>query len=1375
MSGTGGGTGAVAGLTLEERARLEASLRRRARPAAPPAIGRRAAPDAPAAEAPLSLAQERLWLTHRLHPDSPAYNVPLLLRLSGTLEVAALQAAWAEIARRHEVLRATFPTVDGLPVQRVAPSAAPLVLGAVAEAELTALAAEEARRPFDLARGPLVRLSLLRLAPGEHALLLVAHHIVLDGWSLGVFARELSVLYRAFALGRPSPLPALAIQYGDFAAWQRARLSEGALATQLAYWKGRLGGSLPALALPTDHPWPASPSLRGARHAFALPAALSASVRALGRQEGATLFMVLLAGFQALLHRYTGETDVITGTSVANRGTVEVEPLIGLFFNTLVLRTDLSGDPSFRELVARTRRVALEAYAHQDVPFALLVEELRPARRGGHNPLFQVLFEVQNAPAPALDLGGLRVHGDSVGTGTAKADLVLDMWDDGERLAGVFVYSAELFEPETITRMTAHLETLLAAAVAEPERALSSLPLLRPSEEPAVLDGWNAADVARPAASVLARLEAQAARSPEAAAVADGRGRLTYRELDQRANQLAHRLRALGVGPESRVGLCLPRSNAMVAALLGILKAGGAFVPLDPSWPADRVAYALDDARAAAVVVHPSPAAGLAGGATPLVVVDDEWRALGAQPVSAPGVGIEPSTLAYVIYTSGSTGRPKGVAVEHGSLLHYLDWAAEAYGVAAGRGSVVQSSVAFDLTITSLLLPLLVGGTVTLLAEEDTTAALAGALAQGPPLSLVKITPAHLELLDRRLAPGRPAGGPVALVVGGEALRPEAVRRWLGSGTRVINEYGPTETVVGCCVYEVAAEDGAAASLPIGWPIARTRLYVLDGALRPLPPGARGELFIAGAGVARGYLGRPDLTAARFLPDPYGPEPGARMYRTGDLVRRRGDGCLEYLGRGDDQVKLRGFRIELGEVEAALAAHPEVASAAVAVRGEGAERRLAAYYVPATPGAAPSAAALRLHLQARLPGYMVPSAWAAVDALPLTPNGKVDRRALPAPPAARDEEAAVPPRDAAEAEMAALWGGVLGLTRVGVTDSFFDLGGHSLLAAELQWRMGERYGREMPLSTFFEEPTVEAAARWLRTGAPAGRRRLVPLQEQGTRPPLFLVHPLSGEVECFEALAQRLAPDQPVFGLRDLHLSDIAGDAASLEELAARHVEAVVGLCPQGPYLLAGYSFGSILAFEMAQQLGARGLPVGLLALLDGTSPLVLQQGGQRGDVLPLAGMARDMARVAGVALSLTYEEMAALPEDEAFERILAALRGAGLVPPDAGRPWLDALRRGLHTRSAAVMRYRPRVTPQAVTLFRSTEVEEESARAWREAGVDVRDRCRGWDALCSRPIDVHLVPGHHATLLAPPAVDVLAAGLRVAIDEALRLDTGVS
>lgn len=1357
----------LAGLTIEQRARVEAGLRKRARPVAAPVIARRPAAAGPA---PLSLAQERLWLAQRLYPESPAYNVPLVLRLEGALDIPALEQALAEIVRRHESLRTTFPVVDGHPVQRVWASVAALPVRQVAAHELDALLQDEARRPFDLAAGPLVRLSLLRLSVSEHVLLFVAHHMIVDGWSLGVFARELRVLYAARVAGQRSPLPELAIQYSDFALWQREQLSRATLDGSLTYWKTRLAGPLPVLELPTDHARPSAPSLRGGRHAFTWPAALSAGVRELCRSEGATLFMVLLAGFQALLHRYSGATDVVVGTSVANRGRLESEALIGLFFNNLVLRTDLAGDPSFRTLVARARTVALEAYAHQDVPFALLVESLRPARSGSHNPLFQVLFEVQNIPAPEPSLAGLRVQADSVGTGTAKADLVLDMWDD-EQVGGVFVYSAELFEPATIERLACNLEALMAAAVAEPDCRLSDLTSLTATETRDVLDTWNRGAVARPAGSLLERIQAQVTRCPTAVAVRAGERQITYAELDRRANQLAQRLRALGVGPEARVGLCLPRSAEMVVGLLGIFKAGAACVPLDLASPAERLSFMLDDARAGVVVVDRTVDERLHGYGGVRVRVDGTWQGFADEPSTAPIVGLEPANLAYVIYTSGSTGRPKGVAVEHGSLVHYLDWAAEAYTPATGRGSVVQSSIAFDLTLTSVLLPLLVGSTVTLLPEDDSSAALAAALAEGPALSLVKITPAQLELINRRLPAGRLAGAPHVLVVGGEALRSDVAQRWCEAGTRVVNEYGPTETVVGCCVYELPAHGVPAGSVPIGWPIARTRLYVLDAALRPVPLGARGELFIAGAGVARGYLDQPALTAERFLPDPFGPTPAQRMYRTGDVVRRRADGCLEYLGRNDDQVKLRGFRIELAEVEAALTAQPGVAAAVAVVRDEGAERRLVAYYVPSDPDATPEGSVLRRGVQTRLPEAMVPSAWVPMTALPLTPNGKIDRAALPAPGHTRSERGGpVRPRDAAEAELVALWEALLGVAPVGVTDSFFDLGGHSLLAAELQWRMRERLGREMPLSAFFAQPTVEAVARWFAGAVTPTLERLVPLQPRGTRPRLFLVHPLSGEIECFEELAARLGDDQPSFALRDLHLSEIGKDDASLEELACRHVDALVALQPQGPYLLGGYSFGSILAFEMAHQLGDRGLSVGLLALLDGTSPLVLQQAGERGDVLPLAGMARDMARVAGVELALSNQQLAELSREQAFERILAALRNAGLIQPDMGRAWLESLLQGLRTRAGAITRYRPRVYPDRLVLFRTTEVEDESARAWLEAGVDVREATRGWDVLSTQPVDVRRIPGYHATLLTEPAVGLLAQGLRTAIDEAVRL-----
>ncbi|HWS56093.1 MAG TPA: amino acid adenylation domain-containing protein, partial [Pyrinomonadaceae bacterium] len=1054
---------------------------------------------------PLSYAQQRLWFLDQLDADSSTYNIPVAARLGGPLDVCALERGLNEIVRRHESLRTTFQSVDGLPVQVILPSLTlklPVTeLRGFGEAEKRAevrrRADEEARRPFDLTRGPLLRASLLRLCEQEHVILLTMHHIVSDGWSTGLLIRELGALYAAYARGEESPLAELPIQYADYAVWQRERLRGEALEAQLSYWRRRLAGATDVLELPTDRPRPAAQSFRGAAHNFALPADLYGSLKSLCKQEDCTLFMLLLAAFGTFLHRYTGQEDICVGTVDANRDRPEVEPLIGFFVNTLVARADLSGGPTFRELLARTRGHMLEAHAHREAPFEKLVDELRPERSLGHAPLFQVMLVLQNAPRAEPRLPGVTLSLLEVERATAKFDLTL-MAEEGEAgLSASFEYSTDLFDASTIERMSAHFRTLLRGIAADPDVRLHDLPLLDEGERRRLLFDYN--DTAREDPRGLCAhqlFEEQVRRAPDAVALDCGGEPTTYGELNGRANQLAHRLRRLGVGPDSRVAILLWRSPEMVGALLAVLKAGGCYVPLDPQYPRERLRFMLADSGSSLLLTDSALAAAAAqswgGEALCLDLLADE---LAAEADADPGLAPAADNLCYVIYASGSTGRPKGVAVTHAGLSNYLGWAGRAYPAAGG--APVHSPLGFDLTVTSLLLPLTAGGRVALLPEGPGVEHLAAALSGPDGFGLVKLTPAHLDALAGAFAPGAAAGAAApTLVVGGEALAGGALRWWgeRAPAARVVNEYGPTEAVVGCCFHEVLAGQAGGGPVPIGRPVANTRCYVLGRRGELAPEGVAGELYVGGAQVARGYWNRPALTAERFVPDPFGTEPGARLYRTGDVVRHAAGGVLEYVGRLDHQVKLRGHRVELGEVEAALSQHPRVRECAAAVTGEGAHKRLVAYVVASGAGGAgelgaarnegeaggggPDAAELRGFLSERLPEHMVPSLFVALDALPLTPNGKLDRKALPAPDASREASGRgyVAPRTPAEEVLCGVWQEVLGVGRVGVYDNFFELGGDSILSIQVVSRAARRGLRLSPRHLFLHQTVAALAA-----------------------------------------------------------------------------------------------------------------------------------------------------------------------------------------------------------------------------------------------------------------------------------------------------------
>ncbi|HLM66488.1 MAG TPA: amino acid adenylation domain-containing protein, partial [Longimicrobium sp.] len=917
-------------------------------------------------------------------------------------------------------------------------------------------------------RGPVFRARLLKIAPDAYVLLINMHHAVSDGWSLGVILRELSALYVAFSDGLPSPLAPLPVQYADFAAWQRAALAGDVLAERLAYWRNALAGAPAVLELPTDQPRPAAQTFHGARETVQLPAEMLDTLRELGRREGATLFMTVLAAYGALLGRHAGQDDVVIGTPVAGRTRAETEGVVGLFVNTLALRTRLDGDPSFRALLARVRETTLGALANQDLPFEKLVEEVQPQRSLGHSPVFQAFFQMLGEEtASEMRMPGLEVRPLLPDTETVKYDVYLTAGEMGGGLRLDLLYNRDLFAPSTIRRMLDQLATLLAAAAAEPGRRVADLPLLSASER-ARIDAWQAGP-ALPAGIPLfhQQFALAARRDPHAVAVLHGAESVTYGELEARANRLANHLRRLGVGPEVRVGLCLPRTPELLVGLLAIVKAGGVFIPQEPTFPPDRIAGVYGDAEAAVVITNSAvlERVDLPPSCRPLVMDDAAVRAeIDSERADAPDVAIPAEALWAVFYTSGSTGKPKGVMVPHGGLAKYVDWFVRRFPVAPGERVLAATSVCFDVHVDEVHHALASGATLVLVES-------ALALTEAPSdlgLAQAGMVPTAAREL---LAVGRFPRVTRRVHLGGEAVPPDLVRDLFASGVpSVENLYGPTEDTV-FSTHRALLPDGR---VTVGRPGEGRRAYVLDGGLRPVPAGVVGELYLAGCGVTRGYLGRIGLTAERFRPDPYG-EPGARMYTTGDRARWLPDGEIEFLGRSDFQVKVRGHRIEPGEIESVLRQHPAVRDAVVAVRGADMGKRLVAW-VAAHEGSAPDAAELTHWVKDRVPGYMVPSAVVVLDAFPRTSTGKVDRNALPTPDAGAGAEGAeyVAPRTVSEQVVAEVFANVLGIERAGALDDFFAIGGHSLLAMHVWSHLRDRLGVELPLRALFEHPTVEA-------------------------------------------------------------------------------------------------------------------------------------------------------------------------------------------------------------------------------------------------------------------------------------------------------------
>ncbi|HWO42039.1 MAG TPA: amino acid adenylation domain-containing protein, partial [Candidatus Eisenbacteria bacterium] len=864
--------------------------------------------------APLSFSQQRLWFLHQLDPRSACYNEPTSVQVTGRLDVGLLERCVNEIVRRHESLRTVFRAVDGRPTQKIRESLTieiPITdLSAVPEPDRSAkvrhCALETFQRPFDLAEGPLVRFRLLRAGEQEHVLLIAAHHIISDGWSTGVLFQELAALYDAYSDGGEPRLPDLPIQYADFAHWQNQSLSNELLESHLAYWKEKLRGPLPSLDLPQDRPRPPVQSYRGARHYFCLPQSLSEDVKTLSQREGVTVFMTLLAAFQALLHRYSGQDDIIVGSPVAGRNWPEVEGLIGCFLNTIVLRTDFSGRPNFRELLARVRRVAAEAYAHQELPFERLVEELQPKRDTSRNPIFQVMFVLQNPVKPKLP--GLSLQPLNLDRGATPFDLILSMEDNGERLGGWFEYNTDLFDPETIARAVAHFERLLAGAILNPEKEVSRLSLLTDPER-RQLSSWNSTQADYPSERCLHEwFEAQVERSPNAIAVIFENGRLTFRELNRRANRLGRKLKKMGVGPETLVAICMERSIEMVVALLGVLKAGAAYVPLDPEYPRERLAFMLQDCGAPVLLTQPELLGALPEHSARLVVLDRAQTALAGESDENLAGTTRAENVAYVIYTSGSTGQPKGVMITHGAICNHMAWMLERFPLSSSDRVVQKTPFSFDASVWEFYAPLLSGVPLVVARPGGhRDAAYLIDLIARQRITVIQLVPSLLEMLleENRLEQCRSLR---RVFCGGESLSVELQQRLLAClDVELHNLYGPTEASIDAS-YWTCRRETVGTHVPIGRPISNTEIYILDRELNPVPIGVRGEIFLAGKGLARGYLRRPSLTAEKFVPNPFSSE-GSRLYRTGDLARYRSDGAVEFLGRGDDQVKLRGFRI----------------------------------------------------------------------------------------------------------------------------------------------------------------------------------------------------------------------------------------------------------------------------------------------------------------------------------------------------------------------------------------------------------------------------------------------------------------------------------
>jgi amino acid adenylation domain-containing protein len=1148
---------------------------------------------------PASFAQQRLWFIDQFDPGKSLFHLLWALRFDGSVNLDALEQALNEVLKRHESLRTSFVTVDGEPMQAVARELKlelPVIdlrgLGKEAEAEARRWWQREGELPFNLAVAPLLRAHLVRISTDENVLVITMHHIITDGWSMGVFVRELATLYGAFCAGQPSPLAELPVQYADYSVWQREWMQDEVLEGQLSYWTQHLAGAPAALELATDRPRPAVQTFAGARRYTEVPTGLADRLRAFSRREGVTPFMMLLAAFDVLLWRYSGQDDVVVGIPLAGRSKSELEGLIGLFVNTLPVRASLSGNPTFRELLQRVREAALGAYAHQEIPFDKLVEAMQPERSLSHAPIFQVVFALENTPL-ALDHQGVALQWLEVERGTARTDLSLFVSDKGGALSAVWEYSTDLFDDETIRGMISSYNILLESILREPAEKIGYLEIYSDAERHRLLTEWNSEETEpNPPACMQQVFEAQAELTPDAIALVFGDRRLTYQELNTRANQIAHYLQSRGVGPETPVGVYLERSDDLIVALLGVLKSGGAYVPLDPGYPADRLAFMLADARVPVLLTESKLLPGLAemkGGMAAEIVPLDDWSRFSGESTHNPASAVTPENLAYIIYTSGSTGRPKGVEVMHKTVVHLFRATRAKLGIRAGDIWTVVHSSAFDFSVWEIWGSLLQGGCLVMVPLEavQSPADLFELLCREDVTVLSQTPSALRELLfaRERARPRRKDWRVRLIICGGDALDQELALELGRLKVPVWNFYGPTESSVwttcaqvaqtSVCdfssekqsqqesqteVYATNESQTEVYATSIGPPLPDLQVYLLDQLLQPVPPGVAGELFIGGAGLARGYLRRPELTAEKFVPNPFSAGPGARLYRTGDLARYRRNGRLEFIGRIDNQVKLRGFRVELGEIESALTEHPGVAQAVVVIREESeSDRRLVAYIV-GCDGGAPSSAELKTHLRSSLPEYMVPAAFVTLAEMPLTPNNKVDRRALPAPERSEERTADFrAPRTPMEKLVADIWSQVLRGGPVDIHDNFFELGGHSLLAIQVTSRISQAIQIDVPVRTLFEFVTVAALAERLEHQVDVQREQRD--QQELYIPPIVAVSregnlPLSFAQQRLWFLDQ-LEPGSSSYNVaraRRLRGSlDVAALTAAINDIVRRH------------------------------------------------------------------------------------------------------------------------------------------------------------------------------------------------------------------------------
>ncbi|HZG53634.1 MAG TPA: amino acid adenylation domain-containing protein [Pyrinomonadaceae bacterium] len=1335
---------------------------------------------------PLSPMQEGMLFHTLLEPGSGIYVAQANCEFAGSLHLASFERAWQRLLERHTVLRTSFVWEElEKPIQVVERrTQLPLVeedwrglSAAEQDKRLQAFLHADRLRGFDLATAPLMRICLIRTSDEKTQLIWTWHHLLLDAWSVSQLIGEFSSLYKAHARDERATL-APARPFREYIAWLRKQ--DASEAEQ--FWRRTLAGFTTPTRVQAGEAGEADAEADAASSNRVVEAELSAedslTLQTIARRHKLTLNTVAQGAWAFVLSRYSGEDDVLFGTAVSGRP-AELpgsDSMVGLFLNTIPVRLTV---PAARPVAAwlgdiQTQQVEARRYDYcslvqvqgwSDVPRGLPLFEIGLAFDNA--PLDRSLQETRNAGSSAADPFDISLSGAHV-VNQSNVPLLAAV-RPGERIQIQIRYDARRFEAAAMRRMLGHFRNVLESIAADPAQPVSHLSLLTPDERRRMLVEWNRTQTEyRDDATVQELFETQVARAPEAVALVFEGREMTYAELSRRANQLAHHLRSLGVGTEHLVGVMLERSPEMVVALLGVLKAGAAYLPLDPAYPRERLAYMLADARVRVLLTGETLEDLAPRRVEHVFRLDADWPLAARQPATAPAALSHASNAAYVIYTSGSTGAPKGVVLQHRGVSNMSKAQAVGFQVRPGDRILQFASLSFDASVFEIFMALLSGATLCLAKAQD--------LMPGPPLartlSELRVTVAALTPSTLMAMPDENLDDLRLLISAGEACSAEIVRRW-SAAHQFVNGYGPTEATVSTSFAYCTDGDRAPS---IGRPMVNMQVYILDKFLQPCPVGVAGELFIASPGLARGYLNRPALTAEKFIPHPFGREPGARLYRTGDLARYAASGELEYLARIDQQVKIRGFRIELGEIEAAIAERDTVGEVVVVVREDAhGDKKLAAYVVPSA-GAEVNAAELREHLRARLPDYMIPAAFVALARLPLTPNGKVDHKALPAPEGAAADGGAdyVAPRDEVERRLAEIWSEVLGAPRVSVTANFFDLGGHSLLALRLMGQIQKHFEQNLPLAKLIEAGTIEAMARLLR--AEEVELPWSPLVELNSgsdgQTPFFCVHPIGGQVLCYVDLAKRLGADRPFYGLQAPDLVEVVEDTVSIEQMAAHYIKAMREVQTEGPYHVGGHSFGGFVAYEMARQMAAQGMEVGTVALFDTWSPIIFRH-------LPtdlfddsaflLALLARVEARERGGRLSLSADELRSLDQEAQMRYIFNLMKEVEFIPADTpeeiGLPYLSRLLRGYQVRQKAASRYAPQPYAGPVTVFKCGEDDEETSRMLTDAGVDIKDPTRGWGTLCALPVEVHTVPGPHETMCQEPFVQVLAEQLRECLD----------